>query len=266
MMHTLYIDESGTYDVKNNTQPIYLFGGVIIENEKIPLMKLFMDDILLRTKNNILQCVQTSIEKNKYDINTAKKITEMIAKKVLYKFEIHCSELLRGDNCFMIMRKEEREQIVIDILEFIRTNNIKVIVVYCVKQDILDDKSIPNKDKDKALKEKVSSMMWNEYTKFTKDIKSSLQIITDSDNKIIENFFIPYCMKNHSELINGEVIQKESHLVQGLQVADVVAYIVNWHLRVNNSEDRKSAMYEIIKDNIIYCNIYDEDEKSKLRA
>ena len=106
-MITFYIDDSGSVSLNDSNQPIFLFSSVCIPGLLYNQIKLDMETVV----NSILNDIKNRLLDICSRENRSKKLAEFFFEKIVSKeFEIHCSEIIRGDGVYMLFDSNVREK------------------------------------------------------------------------------------------------------------------------------------------------------------
>lgn len=265
-MINIYIDDSGTKNLKEVEQPVFLFSAVCIKNSDFSKVNSEVSSLLSSIKRKIDSILLESIDTKKYTPEKAHKVTKMIIDRIIGdKFELHCAEMLRGDGAYMILDKNDRESYIENALQIIRNNNIRILTVVCSKQKYIDINPDINIDilQDKACKEVVNEMI-KQINNYLIHENEQGCIIADKGNDTIKKIFIPIVKDISLERLSSEVLEKESHESLPIQLADVCAYTSNIKCiseirsQSGNKYKKKNIannFYKIISNNIIIHDI-----------
>lgn len=268
-MINIYIDDSGTSNLKDSAQPFFLFSAVLIKNKEFNKINIQTESLVNKLKMDINNIIAKSLSSQKYELGKQEKISNMITEKVLgKKFELHCAQLLRGDDSYMILQKEDRYKYIEDALKIIQTNNIDVITVYCEKFKYLqlhNDKT-ENENQD-IVKTEISRALIEAIGTYLKENNEQGCIIIDEGNDTIKKIFIPMVHQLSLDNISSEVLEKESFCNYLIQLADVCAYITNYNFTNKSKEKKKdlaNRFYQYINNNNKLLNISSNDINEKM--
>lgn len=253
-MITFYIDESGK--MKDKAQPVALFCGVGIKNDKYTIASEFM----IQQRDNLYKIIQRQISNilNSTNLAPGKKhsISQMLNKNLFNKFEIHAKEMIHGKDEFVFLSKGEKEKTIKEICQFVVNNEINIIVVKADRTKIEEDNSI--KDKNKYLSKKMSENLINTFQAFFELKKEQGVLIFDNGNEFIQKNFIEYVQQHIIEYISPHIVQADSCATPLLQMADIIAYITKIHFDPSSKYyGDLNKYYEMIEDNIKLIDITD---------
>lgn len=266
-MINIYIDDSGTKNLNEVEQPVFLFSAVCIKNSDFSKVNSEVSSLLSSIKFKIDSILLESIDVQKYTPEIAHKVTQMIVDRIIGdKFEIHCAQMLRGDEAFMILDKNDRNSYIENALQIIKNNNIRILTVACSKQKYKDLN--PGVNNINILQEKACNEVVNEMIRQINNylVLENEQgcIIVDKGNDTIKKVFIPAIKNIALDRLSPEVLEKESHESLPIQLADVCAYISNikcisdikYQLGIKyKKKNIANNFYNIISENIIIYDI-----------
>lgn len=251
-MVTFYIDDSGSSDAKDMSQPIFLFSGICIDNASFPKVNNHMEDLIKKSENKIFNKLKNIVDiKNQ---NHKNNVVDTIRGSLYKKFELHALDLMHGRNENILFSKADKHLIMKSVFDFIKDNDIKVIIVKCDKAVLKSDKTI--KDIRSELVNRVMDGLITVYNDYLTDIDQEGLFIFDKGNDIIEHNFKNLLKTKSDLLINPYVIQEESVDSPLIQMADFTAYVANMYFNTNakNHEELKQY-YECISDNVILLDV-----------
>ncbi|WP_313559161.1 DUF3800 domain-containing protein [Ruminiclostridium cellobioparum] len=265
MQKVLYLDDSGTLDYSDKTQPYLIFSGPLLDNTNRNTIENKMFTIIETTKKKIETSIYWSLANSKVKVTNASKMANFISSKIIQDtFEIHTSQLIRGDNEYMVLTKDFRIDIVTQCLSLIKDNNVKIIGVVCHKKDIEDDSKISRNDKNIFMLEKTCTTLADYFDNQLKLNDDNATIVIDAGNHAIKNYFKPYIWKKTDTVISHEMMEYESHLSPLIQLADVCSYIISLHERSSvpnllkkETDELQKNLYEIIKHNLSLVYVSD---------
>lgn len=273
-MINIFIDDSGTRNLKEVDQPIFLFSAICIKNSDTNRINSEISNLLMCIRTKLNNILLESISSQKYSKEKTEKVANMIADKVIGgKLELHCAEMLRGDEVYMFFDKEDRKTYIKNALQIIKGNNIKVITVYCGKEEYISKNSAVdiNALQEQANKEVVEIMI-DEINKYLIEENDQCCIIVDKGNNTIRELFIPEVRKVCLDRVSTEVLEKESHESLPIQLADICAYTSNLKFTAelkekqnqkNKNKNIANDFYNIIDSNNIRRDIsekYDQEQ------
>ena len=253
-MITFYIDDSGSSSYKDyESQPIFLFSGIaIMNNESFCDINNFMKQVILDLDSEVFSALNkvVNISNRDHKNNVIKTI-----KKGLYrnkKAEVHALHLVHGKEAFVVLPNKKKHELLLRVFDYIKNNDIKVIIVKCEKKDV--------KSKDEINK-KMSECLMKAYNNFLEEKDEDGLLIFARGNEFIDKYFVNELSSRNDLRINPNLFQVDSIDNPLIQVADLTAYIANIYF--NNSEKYKEYMkyYEMIKDNIILSDINNLNEE-----
>lgn len=251
-MITFYIDDSGSKEINDNDQPIFLFSGVVITNELFIHANTFIENKVKEISKKIMdKLVAKSIEGLK------NSDVKYLFKQYLFReFELHATELIHGKKEYICLSKEEKSSLIREIFEFIRDNKIKIIIVKCEKNKIKEKISGSNKEKQHYLNEQVMNGLVEAYEEYLKSIDEHGILVFDKGNDLIENYFRHYVKTRSNDRISPYIAQSNSYKTPLIQMADFTAYIANIYF--NKKEryfEELKEFYEMVNENIILIDI-----------
>lgn len=251
-MLTFYIDDSGSSDAKDMSQPIFLFSGICIDNASFSKTNKHMEDLIQKTENKIFSKLKDIV-----DIKNAshkKNVIDTIRGSLYKKFELHALDLMHGKNENILFSKNDKHSIMSSVFNFIKDNDIKVIIVKCDKVVLNGDNSI--KDVRSELVNRVMDGLINVYNDYLEKLDEEGLFVFDKGNDIIENKFKNLLKTKTDLLINPYVIQEESVNTPLIQMADFTAYVANMYFnkKAKNHQELKKY-YELISDNVIVLDV-----------
>lgn len=251
-MITFYIDDSGTSDAKDISQPIFLFSGICVSNNDYCKYNGFMKKLINDSDKLIFNKLVRSFELGSRRYNQA--MATDIKKGLCTKFELHATEMIHGTKVNRLFSKEEKKNILNSIFEFIKENNIKVLIVKCEKLNL--DQSLKKDELQKELNIKMMDGLISLYSKHLETIDDEGVLIFDSGNDIINEHFIDYLPDANSLNLNPNVIQADSKDMPLIQMADFIAYIANIYFNSKSRYyDELKDYYEMIQDNITLLDV-----------
>lgn len=243
-MITFYIDDSGTGSYKDRqSQPIFLFSGIaILDNTSFCNINTFMEQVILDLDGEVFKSLSKVVKISNRD-HKNNVITTI--KNGLYKnkkAEVHALHLVHGKEAYITLPKAKKHEILLKVFNYIKTNNVKVIIVKCEKKDVKNIEEI---------NEKMSEGLIKAYNDFLEERKQDGVLIFDRGNDFIDKHFKEILKSRNDLYINPNLFQVDSIDTPLIQIADLTAYIANIYF--NNSEKYKDykQYYEMIKDNII---------------
>lgn len=257
-MINIYIDESGTKTITDLEQPTFLFSAVCIKSNIVYDLETNMNDIINKNKQFIKTKIYFALHDNKYTKDRAQKIADLFEKISLKDFELHCSEIIRGDNEFIILKENDRVKIIKDVVNLVTSNDIKIITSLCTKEKFKNKQtSIKDIKKiEKNMHETIVNNLVDGICEYLEEEDEYACIIADEGNEIIQNILIPKLKSLRSERLNPEVLEMPSCKNVFIQLADICAYIHNIKKRVDilDNYKRKSLakeLYGLIESNSI---------------
>lgn len=260
-MITIYIDESGTKSITNLEQPVFLFSAVCIKTNIFSNVESEMTSIIHKTKQLIKTKLYFALNDNRYTSNRASRAADILEDLLLKDFELHCSELIRGDNEFIILKEHDRIKIVKDVLNLISSNNIKVITSLCAKEEFRNKHAEKDtKQIEKDMHETIVEQLIDSICKYLEEEDDCACIIADEGNEIIEKILIPKLKFLESERLTPEVLEKSSNKSVCIQMADICAYVNNMKKRASilehyNKKQLAKELSELIEENSINLDV-----------
>lgn len=268
-MVNIYIDDSGTSNLLQQDQPVFLFSAVLIDNGITSKVANFVDLVSREMDKNLNQILTKSIASGEYDENRVTDITRLIQKKLTGgKLEIHCSKLVRGDDVYMIFERAERIKYVEDTLKVVNADDIQIITVYCTKSDYENkyDKMSPKERQNKANEDIVKILLDNISDYLERENKEAC-VIVDKGNDTFKKVLIPKIRSGSINKISTEVLEKDSGESFLIQLADACAYTsyLNYssqYKKRKGLEDKNGTLgqdlYSIISESTISIDIAEE--------
>lgn len=276
-MINIFIDDSGTRNLKENEQPIFLFSAICIKNCDSNKVNSEINNLLISIRTKLDSIILESISVQKYSEQKTQKVTKMIVDKVTSgKFELHCAQMLRGDDIYMLFDKQDRKTYIMNALQIINNNNIKVITVYCCKEEYINKfTSIDITTLQEQANKEIVQAMIDEINDYLIEENEQCCIIVDKGNTTIKELFIPEIGKALLDRISSEVLEKESHKSLSVQLADVCAYTSNLKFTAelkkrqnlkNKNRDIAEEFYNIIDANCIRRDISGKHIEEKVEV
>lgn len=243
-MINIYIDDSGSRSIKDLDQPIYLLTAVCINNKYFKEINDDINKISEIFKYKIENTLESSFNKNTYTEKRAHKMSNLLTNLIVDKsFELHCSEIIRGDIPYIILDKEDRINTIKKVLRIVEKYNLPIFTIYCNKEDF-SSKYGKNNNSEDLLNKNMTKIFIDTLLDYLTEIDEQACLIADEGNYTISNYIIPYIREIDNERISCEVMQKKSFESVNIQLADICAYTTNM-----------SLMYKIKKDNYKHKNI-----------
>lgn len=268
-MVNIYIDDSGTSNLLQKDQPVFLFSAVLIDNGIASKVTSLIDLISKEMDSNLNQILTKAIASDEYDSNRVKDITGLIQKKLTGgKLEIHCSKLVRGDDVYMIFERVDRIKYVEDTLKVIDKNDIQIITAYCTKSDYENkyDKITAKERQQKANEDVVKILLENISAYLEREDKEAC-VIVDKGNDTLKKVLIPKIKSGEISKISTEVLEKDSGESCLIQLADACAYTSylyysSQYKQRNKLKDKNGTLgqdlYSIISKSAISIDIAEE--------
>lgn len=236
-MINIYIDDSGSRSLKDLDQPVYLLTAVCIDNRYFGDISEKLKVITDRFKFKIENTLQSSFDNNTYTSNRANKMSKLLTDLVISEnFELHCSEIIRGDIPYIILDKDDRINTIKRTLRVVESYDIPIFTVYCDKNEFLNRHGKGN-ESECLLNRKMTEALVEMISIYLEKNNEQACIIADEDNYTVSNYMIPYLRENPSERISSEIMQKKSYDSVNIQLADVCAYTTNMKLMHNIKKD-----------------------------
>lgn len=253
-MITFYIDDSGSKEVNDSSQPIFLFSGIAIPNEKFIEVNGFIEKKIRETSRLIMDKLVSCSRPDVSDDD----IKHLLKQYLFRDFELHATEFMHGKDEYICLSKSEKINILTSVFEFIKEKEIKVIVIKCEKKDILNNQAINNKDKQKSLNNKMIDKIFYAYEKFLEDNDEQGVLVFDEGNDLISSIFKEKAKTRNSSRnrISPYIAESKSCNTPLIQIADFVAYVCNatFNPKSKFNSDLK-PFYNLIIENIILYDI-----------
>ena len=256
-MVTLYIDDSGSSKATDKDQPIFLFSGICVNNIEYHKANNFMNKLILDTDKLLFNKIVGAFDLGSRKYNQA--MATDIKKSLCSKFELHASEIIHGKKINRLLSKEEKINILEKIFNFIKDNNINVLIVKCEKSKL--DMTLKKDLLQKDLETKVMDGLISLYSQHLQTINRKGVLIFDKGNDIINGnfpeYFTSHLDTSNNHHINPNVIQLDSKDVPLIQMADFTAYIANayFNSKSNSYHNDLKVYYEMIEDNITILDV-----------
>lgn len=269
-MITIYVDDSGSKSLNDSVnQPIFLFSAICIPNDKFPNIESDIRDILSKMNLEIRTTLIDIFNKADKGRDKSKKLAEFFLNKSLDKsLEIHCSEIIRGDDVYMLLDYQDREKYIIETLKIIKKYDIKVITVYCDKEKYKEKFKIDSLNELENKKDfEISDCLIQAVSAHLGEQNEQGCIVIDAGNQTINKTLIPNFKSGKISVdkdnIGKEIMQVQSHDSNFVQIADVCAYINNMKLtaqkKIESTSKKKinraNKLYEILDENNIQIDI-----------
>lgn len=259
-MKMLYLDDSGTSNIKDMVQPVLVFAGPILDNEKHGPLHNDMENLIESCRKKISNTIFRNLATPNYRGETASKLANYLTDKIISsKFEIHSAELFRGDNEYMVLGKAIRYSFIEDALKLIPKYDIKVFYSLVYKQEIDKLPDLNDLDKTDKVKESISNLIINDYNAYLKEIDAKSMLVVDSGSDTFQSHLKRMIHSDVSLNIAHDLIERESYKCPVIQLADICAFTINMYNKsqiITMSEAKKekyTEFYNIIKDNLIPC-------------
>ena len=219
-MHLVYIDDSGTIDINDSEN--FVFGGIIINEDRWFSVEKTIKEL-----------------KNKYFGTTSNAQ------------EFHMCDLINRKGNFSKMELIKRREIAKDLFECLKQIEFRPVFVIIKKKELLTNMHIKHWA-FKFLFERICYQLENLNS--LRPIKEHGIIIMDSVcphedeymwNLICEILQAGSGYEENKYVIEGPIFTK-SHLRSLSQIADVIAYTVNYHHKVNKNKDEE--MHKILEE------------------
>ena len=274
-MITIYIDDSGTSNLNEPSQPITLFSAVCVNNKSLHSIEKSIRGLLSSMESDFNSILSDMIAEKKYEASKKEKIKKMILSKIMgEKFEFHCAELYRGDDAYMLLDKTKREEYIETMLKNVASDDISVITVYIDKAE--------NKDKYKDVQDiqkkseiDIVNRLIDEINKYLSEKKEQGFIIIDQGNKLVRKLLLPKMKKETYDNLSSEILEKDSNESLIIQLADTCAYTNNMKLTSDYKSkqgirDKKKAASEkfssITKENTILVNVVNNEKDNEIAS
>lgn len=238
-MINFYIDESGVSS-NDPTQPFYVFSAVVVpissKSKLNTIMKSHIDSISSSISNIILSRINNN---NYYTQPQLHKIKTWFLPNIESNFEFHSCDVYRGEKCFSILQKEERNNIFEKTLQILSENNIDVITIYCDKKKITWTKTMSKKIEENMCNKLLEKI--NEYL-----IKNNEEgiIFFDKGNSAVRDGILHESMKKLNLDINIVELDSQKELL--IQLADACAYANNKTFA--NKKFKQDIAIDILQD------------------
>lgn len=276
-MVNFFIDDSGSVGLNDSDQPVVLFSAICVKSENLIKISREVKSLIDEIKHDIQNgfsslCKSSELLKRE----RAKRMEKFLVDKLVKKdFEIHCAEIMRGDDLFLFFDELERERYLEKAINILSENETRIITVYCDKQKFIDKYSIKDSDRFKLT---LSKKLVEILTGFLVENNEKGSITVDRGNDIIHNTLIPGIMEGTVEInanhLTPNIQEVESHENCLVQLADVAAYISNLYLAKNKrielgksvsrkNINRADKFFNLLKNNMIFEL---EDEYGKLAS
>lgn len=233
----IYIDDSGSRSLKDLDQPVYLLSAVCIDNTYFNDVSDKMNTIISRLKEKIEATMYSAFEKNSYTFGRSNKLSHLLTEMVISEeFELHCSEIIRGDIPYIILDKDDRINTIKRVLRIIDKLNIQIFTVYCDKHEFTCRHG-KSSESDTLLNKRMNEALMESLFHYLEKNDEYACIIADEGNYTVENFTVPYVIEHPNNRISSEIMQKKSYESVNIQIADVCAYTSNMKLMHNIKKD-----------------------------
>lgn len=251
-MITFYIDDSGSKEVNDSSQPIFLFSGIAIPNEEFIEVNGFIEEKIKETSRLIMDKLVSCSRPDVSDDD----IKDLLKQYLFRDFELHATEFMHGKDEYICLSKSEKMNILKSVFEFIKEKKIKVIVTKCEKKDILNDQEITGKKKQKSLNNRMINKIFYAYEKFLEDNNEQGVLVFDEGNDLISSRFKEKAKTRNNSRISPYIAESKSCNTPLIQIADFVAYVCNatFNSKSKFNSDLKQ-FYELIRENIILYDI-----------
>lgn len=260
-MITFFIDDSGSKEYNDMSQPIFLFSGIAIPNEIFNEATIFLQD-KVKELNKLIMDKLISISSSEVKNKDVKKL---LKQHLFREFELHANEIMHGKKEYICLNKLEKMNLLTEIFDFIKEKKIKIITIKCDKNLFKKnvDIDLSSKEKQKKFNEEIMNLIIKTYEKYLKDINENGVLIFDNGNDLINNYFREYILDKKLEKISPYIVQANSWKNPLMQMADFVAYISNIYFsKKENFYSDIEDNYEKIKDNVILKEVnYFMEEK-----
>lgn len=261
-MINIYIDDSGSCSIKDLDQPVYLLTAVCIDNKYFKEISDDIKKISEMFKYKIENTLESSFNNNIYTEKRANKMSHLLTNLVVDKsFELHCSEIIRGDIPYIILDKDDRINTIKKVLRVIEKYNLEIFTVYCNKKDFAS-KYGKNIDSEELMNKKMTEIIIDTLLNYLNNKNEQACIIADEGNYTISNYMTSYISDIYNNSISCEIMQKKSFESVNIQLADICAYTTNMKLMHNikkeNYKHKKISeeLFEIISDYNTIQKIY----------
>lgn len=274
-MITIYVDDSGTSNLNDTTQPITLFSAVCVNNKNLHSVEHSIRGLLSSMEADFNSILSDMITEEKYDPSKKEKVKKMILSKIMgEKFEFHCAELYRGDEAYMLLDKSKREEYIETMLKNVVLGDISVITVYIDKAEYKDKyKDVQDMQKESEIA--IVNKLIDEINKYLEEKKEQGFIIIDQGNKLVRELLLPKMKEETYENLSSEILEKDSSESLIIQLADTCAYTNNmkltsdYKIRYNIKDKRKAASEKfsnITKENTILVNVVNDEEYNEIAS
>ena len=274
-MITIYIDDSGTSNLNEPSQPITLFSAVCVNNKSLNSIEKSIRWLLSSMESDFNSILSDMIAEKKYEASKKEKIKKMILSKIMgEKFEFHCAELYRGDDAYMLLDKTKREEYIETMLKNVASDDISVITVYIDKAEY-KDKYKDVQDIQKKSEIDIVNRLIDEINKYLSEKKEQGFIIIDQGNKLVRKLLLPKMKKETYDNLSSEILEKDSNESLIIQLADTCAYTNNMKLTSDYKSkqgirDKKKAASEkfssITKENTILVNVVNNEKDNEIAS
>lgn len=274
-MITIYVDDSGTSNLNDPTQPITLFSAVCVNNKNLHSVENSIRGLLSSMEADFNSILSDMITEKKYEPSKKEKVKKMILSKIMgEKFEFHCAELYRGDDAYMLLDKAKREEYIETMLKNVVLGDISVIIVYIDKAEYKDKyKDVQDMQQESEIA--IVNKLIDEINKYLEEKKEQGFIIIDQGNKLVKKLLLPKMKETTYENLSSEILEKDSNESLIIQLADTCAYTNNmkltsdYKIRHNIKDKRKAASEKfsnITKENIILVNVVNDEEDNEIAS
>lgn len=251
-MITFYIDDSGSKEVNDSAQPIFLFSGVAITNEKFLETNEFISNEIKRVSKIIMDKLVGSRVKGV----KPSEVKTLLKTYLFREFELHATDLIHGKKEYICLSKNEKADLLKNIFEYIKKNEIKVIIIKCEKDKIINNDEIPKKENQKYLNNLMIDKLGEVYEEYLEKNDEQGILVFDQGNDLIDKEFVKFIRDRENKRISPYVAQAKSCDTTLIQLADFTAYIANIYFNKSDKYyDDLKKYYDIIKDNIILYEI-----------
>lgn len=211
-MKYIYIDESGTIDIRDKEQPIVIYSLVIIDSliheEVINKLKCILEEIKEEVKRELI----LSLKVNKVIKVKNKEYREENIKSIVRRVELHTAEFVKGKFPYNYISYEKRKNYIKRIISILDEYKIKLEFIECDKRLFSDPKL-----KYKNINRNISNFIDMEAIRRIKSIncESEIKIIIDLNCEIGQVY-------NRSGY-DVNIVDSKEYI--GIQIADMVAYL-----------------------------------------
>lgn len=224
-MINFYVDESGVSGINDSSQPYYVFSAIVVPISNKSKLENIMKSHIDSVSSNISNIMFSRINNNSYYTpNQLNKIKAWFLPSIESNFEFHSCDVYRGEKCFSVLKKEQRNTIFKETLQILSKNSINVITIYCDKKQIISTGM-----NSKSISKKIEESMCNELlTKINEYLIANNEegiIFFDKGNSAVRDRILHKSMENLNLSIN--IIELDSQTELLIQLADACAYANN---------------------------------------